>query len=335
MKHIAAIVCNNGLGHLKRVLSVIERITILREKKYHFSVFFNQDKIIYFQNIIDKLLKDKKIESFDVKGNGEEYEKEFIGKYRDDLINADFIWSDNYIFPLKFRPDTLLTGSFLWLDMESEQERINDFVSLLKQSKPIMIGIDYFATENVLKYTDFLGVGIYEYYEFELLKNRNNLLISFGRSPAAQEMYINNKNFICEYIRNNKAGFKYFIEPEYFDDLKELPGVFKAGFSEDMYRNTGIAVIRPGIGTVCSVLSKSGHIISIYEKNNFEMENNATTLRKMKVGETAITIEDAFEKAGLFFNNREAVSRHSDNVKKLKFGGLKETALKIIEVFEK
>jgi len=335
LKHVAVIVCNNGLGHLQRVLAVIEIIIFLRENDYHFRIFFNLNKTIYFKDKINKLLGGKIIQLFNVKGEGEEYEKEFLRKYHNHLIDADFIWSDNYIFAVKFRPDTLLTGSFLWLDIESKKERINDSINLLKQNKPIMIGIDYFATENILKYTNFFGVGIYEYYEFELLTNQNDILISFGKSSGAHKIYINNRNFIRDFISKNKSELKFFIEPDYFDDLKELPGVFKADFSEDMYKKIGIAIIRPGIGTVCGALSKSGHIISIYEKNNFEMENNATALIKLNVGEKGITIKNAFEKAEIFLSNMEKRTSHYENIRKLKFSGLMDTALKIIEVFKK
>ena len=123
-----------------------------------------------------------------------------------------------------------------------------------------------------------------------------------------------------------------YVEPEYFKRLQVKKNVKKAAFTEKMFSSIRAASIRPGLGTVCDVLSKGGRIFSFCEQDNFEAAHNAQVLKKLKVGEDPRTISQAIRGAVGYLYDEKKRQQHYSQIKKLDFKGLEDTVsqMKII-----
>ena len=82
------------------------------------------------------------------------------------VLKSDCIISDNLVGLLSLRPDTILSGSFLWFDIFEKAfpnvDPINDFVSyskeLLQKFQPSMLCVKDIAMPAVMKYTKAVGL---------------------------------------------------------------------------------------------------------------------------------------------------------------------------------
>ena len=137
MKKVAAVVCNSGLGHLKRVLYVLKLFQATYPGYLQADIYVDNDKLKHFAGLIDGWKKQKfPIRFFDVKADLLEYENEFFTKHQRAFHEADFIWSDNLLFPLKYRNDVFLTGSFLWSEVYSKSSVLKAEEELFMKKKP-------------------------------------------------------------------------------------------------------------------------------------------------------------------------------------------------------
>ena len=334
MKKIAAIVCNNGLGHLKRVLSVLERA----KKEPHFThrvdLFVNLHKLKSLSHIVDTLQSETAgIEYHDVQSEDLEYEEEFLAKYKNKLQEADFIWSDNLTFPLKFRKEVFLTGSFLWLDVLPETQESKKEKEILSKNKPIMISNKYFATPGVKNFTILKGVGMYEYWPVNFVKPaEKKLLISCGKSRSGNAYFQNSLNQTKNVLQELPLDIEAYIEPSFFHHFKDYKNVFKADFSEHMFSDITAAIIRPGVGTICDVLSKGGRIFTVCDNDNFEIDHNAGILKNLQVGERAEDILDALNRSLGYLENPKMQESHRDHLQRLEFNGIDLTAREIVKI---
>lgn len=334
IKKIAVIVCNNGLGHLKRTLNILKRLDHESQFYHRFDLFVDLHKLKSFQHLTETLKSQKiRIGYHDIQSEDLEYEKEFLRKYKKQLHEADFIWSDNLIFPLKYRKEVFLTGTFFWLDvfpdtLESQKEK-----EILSSCKPVMIANKYFATSGVRNFTNFKGVGMYEYYPVNFSKDGSKkLLISCGRSRSGNIYFQHYLDQIQDVLQKLPEDITIYIEPSFFHYFKNCKNVHKADFSERMFSEITAAVIRPGIGTICDVLSKGGRIFAFYEDDNFEIDHNAEILEQLHVGERAEDISDVLNKSFDYLENPNAQESHCDHVKILDFNGIDLTAREIVKI---
>jgi hypothetical protein len=331
LKNLSIIVCNNGLGHLTRVLYIVNNI-IKKIDKLKINIFVDSFKLDSF-NVLLINIKNR-IELYDIKAGVINYEEEFFSKYYDKIIQADYIVSDNLLFILKYRSDSLITGSFLWLDEINDNNFKDKEKELLIKFRPVMIGSEYFATKTVKEMTNFIGVGIYNYYNIDLSKKPLNILISFGKNNNNEKYFeneiINNVNGINELSEN----VKIFIDNKYYKYFENNDNIYSADFTEDMYSRLSAAIIRPGLGTVCSALSKGTRLFAFSEKGNNEMDNNKKVIKHLDIGEECINLEDAINKLKKYCFNDNLIKKNLNNIKKLKFNGVDETADYIIKVIK-
>lgn len=334
MKKVAVIVCNNGLGHIKRVLWLLRLFYKKFPSKIQADIFVNSEKLKYFPSIANYFNKNKyRISFFRVNANGLNYEEEFLSKYKSYIKSADYIWSDNLIFPLKHRKEVFLTGSFLWLDVIDDVNVAKREEEILIENQPIMIANKYFATPNVKNLTKFVGVGMYEYFPFYIPENFfHKILLSCGKSPSANIFFKKYLPVLKKEVKKIPSHIEIFIEEDYYQHFCFAKNVKKANFSEEMFSCISAAAIRPGVGTVCDVLLKGGRIFSFFEDNNFEINHNAEVLEKLKVGEKCHDVKIALNKSVKYLFDKKLQEKHFAYLKKLDFHGLDETVTKIKEI---
>jgi len=334
MKKIATIVCNNGLGHLKRVLSVLKRLHKESQLSHKIDLHVNLKKLKSLPHITETLPRETiGIEYHDVQSEGLEYEEEFLVKYKKKLQEADFIWSDNLVFPLKFRKEVFLTGSFLWLDVRPETAESKKEKEILSKNKPLMIANKYFATPGVRNFTALKGVGMYEYWPINFAKgDEKKILISCGKSESGYNYFQNSLDKIKSALHELPSDVEAYIEPSFFHHFKDYKNVFKADFSEHMFSKICTAVIRPGVGTICDVLSKGGRIFAVCNDDNYEINHNAGILERLQVGERAKSISDALNRSLVYLENPKMQQSHHAHLQRLDFDGIDLTAREIVKI---
>jgi hypothetical protein len=96
-----------------------------------------------------------------------------------------------------------------------------------------------------------------------------------------------------------------------------------------MFGYVKAAVIRPGMGTVCDVLSKGSRVFAFMEGGNFEIEHNATVLEQLGIGHICGSIADGVDAAMDFLRDTNARDKHLTNIDNLDFNGVEDLTGKI------
>ena len=155
--NITVLVCNNGLGHIKRVLTVANEI-LKKDINFYFKIFVDIRKLKYVKEVISFKSNDK-IKFVNFTHNVIEYETHFISEFRSEIVNSDFVWSDNLSFPVELNQRFVLTGSFLWSEILDGSYKLTE-IARLKERRPTMIGSSLFSAAIVKKLTKYHGVGL-------------------------------------------------------------------------------------------------------------------------------------------------------------------------------
>lgn len=334
MKKLIVIVCNNGLGHTKRVLYLLKLLFSGSIRKWQVNVFLDKRNVRYFPELSFFLEKEKgRINLIHADYGHFEYENMFLNKYRSYLENCDYIWSDNLTFPLKYRKEVFLTGSFLWSDVATARNFVRKEEEALLKSRPIAIGSKYFCTPRLKKLTSFTGVGIYNYLRFGISgKNRYSLLLACGRSKPGKSLFKKNVVYFKDKISRLPLRYRFYLESDYYHLFSDFKNAVKAKFDNKMFCRISAAVIRPGIGSVCDVLIKGGRVFSFYENGNPEMIHNSRVLASLGVGECGRTPLKALTLALRYLDDEKQQRKHILRISCLNFNGLNETADKIQEL---
>ena len=327
---ITIIVCNNGIGHLKRVLSIIKKIIKL-DNRINFKIYTDKNNLVHFEKSIQEL-EDFFLQVIHFTSEVENYEKRFLKSFEYELLNADNVWSDNLSFPIKYNANCILTGSFLWADQLSNKYRVSELKSLDKYF-PKMIGAKYFSTDTVRKSTDFHGVGLYNYMpRNRSYKNSKSLLISCGNSQAGVIYFKKILDDIIKAVPKVNDGSYIYLEPCLYDLLKNKNYFKKATYCSKMYNDVGVAVIRPGLGTICDLWSMGIKIFPVYEPDNHEMQHNSNVISKLQGDKIcSLSIQDAILSAISYNKNKYLKKECKIRLDQLEFNGIEKTAEIILD----
>jgi hypothetical protein len=334
VKTLAVAVCNNGLGHIKRVLHVAKLLRGSSLRDLRIEVFVDVGKLRHFPALVASLSEGPGPVGFhDVKSEGAAYECELRSQYGNYLRESDYVWSDNLVFPLSSRPDTFLTGSFLWLEVRPDEDESRREEETLRRVRPIMIANKYFSTPAVRNLTDCRGVGMYEYSPLRIPEDPPpGLLVSCGRSRTARALFEAGLARLNEAVEKIPAGVDVFLEPEFADRFPRRANIVPADFSERMFSRVSAAAVRPGMGTISDVLPRGGRIFAFHEDANFEVGHNAAVLEDLRIGEDCRTADTAVARAAQYLAEPARRSEHVGALRRLDFDGLRRTSQEIQEI---
>lgn len=265
-KSLAFYVCTNGLGHYKRVKEIAENLT----GKYNVFIYclkHQADKIGHAKNCTyiyytgDNIRWDKALE-----GSYEEVEKiyfDWIMKYGPSVNYYDVVVSDNIVGLLNFRPDIILSGSFLWKDVFESKFGTNGISShdevLLQAYKPLLLTNRYVETQSVKQYNNKkqFGFGCIE---------RENIISAIDKTILLEPSLT--------------YGGKY---REYLDKISSQ---FKFDFSNNLsYINNVRIVARPGVGTITHCVEYNIPLIALYSNDDSkEILELADTVENLGIG---------------------------------------------------
>jgi hypothetical protein len=323
MPKIALIACANGLGHIRRMLSLS---LSLRYYGARVVMFAPKSVVMYMSEVYSICPPD--IVDFESRSRIGDWFIPMQKCWSDDLPaldSFDEIVCDNLIEVLDVNEDAWLSGSFFWhLSLPGfptdKSLRANN---ILERVRPRMISSSLFAAPYLEEKTRLTRVGLYKIGE--ILPNLGqDILLACGRGGRVGvevQKFLNSDSF-----QRFGGNFNVWIEPEYYQS--SMPSWVKpASFTPAMYAHIAAAVIRPGVGTVTDALVNGARLFLFYESENFEMEFNAACLKKFDVGEIFGSIQSAWRSAVQYIDH-EPIQRVKSA--KLSFNGSDESARLIL-----
>lgn len=255
MKTIGFFVSSNGLGHLERVQRVVN---FLNSDEFEITIYCTKWQYDFLSKSHPNLscnyifVESNNLKWSDItktnKFDFNEY-KSYIEKYKDEINKFDLFISDNLVYFLELRSDTILLSSFFWFDVFEDYFGKNDLTDyekkLVNDYNPKIITNKFLEIGSVKNYKNKIQ------YAWGLPKNKKNNL------P---------KKFVLKKL--------VFIEPSlnYLDYKKEM-NLIKSQTHLDVSNDindisNSLFLIRPGGGLTTYCVSNNIPFISIVSKND-------------------------------------------------------------------
>ena len=288
---IGIYICSNGYGHFHRMLQVCTHLPYheidIHCERYQYNRFKpTQDNLNFIFYKESNIRWDRKrVGSIDTSG---------IDKY-------DRVITDNLVEVLKYRPDALLSGSFLWSDIWREKYGNNDFSD--EQDK-----IFHDVKPRVVCNGDVVFG--------QLKKYINKVDIGWGCKDNSTEDF-NLNRIVCitpslNYTENYTEKFLE-IRNEYQDDVD---------FSFNInHTDNSMFIIRPGLGMITTCVSHRIPIVALWdEDDSIEIQHLAHKVEELGIG-ISLNVNDDFILSSDVTKYRESFKKLNLNGY-LKFAGL-------------
>ena len=261
---IGIYVCSNGYGHFHRMLQVCAHLPFheidIHCERYQYNRFKpTQDNINFiFYNKSNIRWDRKRVGSIDTSG---------IDKY-------DKVITDNLVEVLKYRPDALLSGSFLWSDIWREQYGNNDFSD--KQDE-----IFHDVKPRVVCNGDVVFG--------QLKKYQNKVDIGWGcKDNSTEDFNLNRIVCITPSLNYTEKYTEKFLEirSEFQNDVD---------FSFNInHTDNSMFVIRPGLGMITTCVSHRIPIVALWdEEDSIEIQHLAHKVEELGIG-ISLNVKDDF-----------------------------------------
>ena len=288
---IGIYICSNGYGHFHRMLQVCTHLPFheidIHCERYQYNRFKpTQDNLNFIFYKESNIRWDRKrVGSIDTSG---------IDKY-------DRVITDNLVEVLKYRPDALLSGSFLWSDIWREKYGNNDFSD--EQDK-----IFHDVKPRVVCNGDVVFG--------QLKKYINKVDIGWGcKDNSTEDFNLNRIVCITPSLNYTEKYTEKFLEirNEYQDDVD---------FSFNInHTDNSMFVIRPGLGMITTCVSHRIPIVALWdEDDSIEIQHLAHKVEELGIG-ISLNVNDDFILPSDVTKYRESFKKLNLNGY-LKFAGL-------------
>lgn len=353
-KTISFVVCGNGYGHFKRVLSVIQEFIQVSsgnviinlfargslKKHYHNNI---EATFTGFKNYTLNLWDTELMEDEFLLMNSSVYHYDSYERWGEALKNniylqqSDLIVSDNHVLPVMYYPDkTVLMGSFLWYDIlnygddQSHVKKIVDLEkSIVEKYKPEILCVEYMAMPELLRSATpvFMPWFCNEVARFtdNDAQIDGNVLVTAGGTEANDNLFIELVKILetLPYVKKIWLDSKLFLKTEDFGFRKTNNFTFK---KEDFLQLDAV-FCRPGIGSLTDSVAYTIPVFAIGEVNNKEMMFNCDQVVKHGIG-IGFKVSSAHEVGAQLteYLNQEHLKVFRNNIKQLKKGGASAAA---------
>ena len=288
---IGIYICSNGYGHFHRMLQVCTHLPFheidIHCERYQYNRFKpTQDNLNFIFYKESNIRWDRKrVGSIDTSG---------IDKY-------DRVITDNLVEVLKYRPDALLSGSFLWSDIWREKYGNNDFSD--EQDK-----IFHDVKPRVVCNGDVVFG--------QLKKYINKVDIGWGcKDNSTEDFNLNRIVCITPSLNYTEKYTEKFLEirNEYQDDVD---------FSFNInHTDNSMFIIRPGLGMITTCVSHRIPIVALWdEDDSIEIQHLAHKVDEIGIG-ISLNVNDDFILPSDVTKYRESFKKLNLNGY-LKFAGL-------------
>ena len=338
-KSIAVLACSNGLGHTRRVMA-ISAFILKNDYNVNIDLYVSNHSLVVLSGWSEfEYLKSHKNCSFIhfiyPNCQSEKFEqlkdKDWDITNLPELKNYDLVWSDNILQVLEKRADAIMSGSFFWHEVLSNEAncdiKIKSFVKqqlyLLAKHQPFIAGNEYFATPDVKKNINFFPVGLYR-YNISFTKNtKRSILFSCGL--GGEELDIA-KLALKKIISKNLIPFDYL-----YVERRMLPSSYPkwikvADFSDSMFNDCVAACIRPGLGTISDALINNIRLFAFSNPNSFEMNYNGSIIKELGVGDYCYDPYKSYTDALKFVQSDELINLQEFKTIHLRTDGIFATA---------
>ena len=261
---IGIYICSNGYGHFHRMLQVCTHLPFheidIHCERYQYNRFKpTQDNLNFIFYKESNIRWDRKrVGSIDTSG---------IDKYVR-------VITDNLVEVLKYRPDALLSGSFLWSDIWREKYGNNDFSD--EQDK-----IFHDVKPRVVCNGDVVFG--------QLKKYINKVDIGWGcKDNSTEDFNLNRIVCITPSLNYTEKYTEKFLEirNEYQDDVD---------FSFNInHTDNSMFIIRPGLGMITTCVSHRIPIVALWdEDDSIEIQHLAHKVEELGIG-ISLNVNDDF-----------------------------------------
>ncbi len=288
---IGIYVCSNGYGHFHRMLQVCAHLPFheidIHCEKYQYNRFKpTQDNINFIFYDESNIRWDRKRVGTIEVGDIDKYDK---------------VITDNLVEVLKYRPDALLSGSFLWSDIWREKYGNNDFSD--EQDK-----IFHDVKPQVVCNGDVVFG--------QLKKYQNKVDIGWGCKDNSTEDF-NLSRIVCITPSLNYTE-------KYTEKFLEIRSEFQndVDFSFNInHTDNSMFVIRPGLGMITTCVSHRIPIVALWdEDDSIEIQHLAHKVEELGIG-ISLNVHDDFILPPDVIKYRESFKKLNLNGY-LKFAGL-------------
>jgi len=281
----AIIVCDHGLGHVRRCALMAVKMERFGHKVVLFAPGASLKRI---QRVIP-CTEGLDVHHFETKTTPERIRQglgeavEWVNRLPN-LGRFQSVICDNFPEILARRPDATLSAQFFWHDVieDGVQEYADYCEHLLIQYKPKIIGCEKFAMEAVRRQPGFKGVELYHNPDLVSAaksitpETQRSLLVTGGSTPTVRDRLLQN---IAKLLESGPGCYeRVYVDSEL---IPEAPPswMVAADFSAEMYCRIRAAICRPGLGVITDLLTVGASIYPLHESGNREMSHNACILR--------------------------------------------------------
>lgn len=290
--HLAAVIAANGLGHMRRTTGVLARmvergaalrVTLVAEEwqreaagEWAGGVILERRGVEWVHGVTGPGVRWSTDPSLYSDGRLIGWEEQL--KSVTALGSADVVVSDNLVGVLTVRPDAVLMGSFLWSDVLEaaypSDPHVVAFVdherSLLTAQRPEMVCVGDVVMPGVLERTQAVKVGWMCPPAQEVADDVSGVAILGGRTGAADGLL---------------AGYAELLEHAGFGVVSDVErGSAEITDGPSRWDDVGVAVCRPGIGSLTDCIARGIPIVCVHERGNIELAHNAARVAELGFG---------------------------------------------------
>ena len=327
---IALIACANGLGHVRRMLSLS---LALRNREASPVLIAPSGAVqrlamifgVHPPEVIDFVSRTTRTDWLAPEANC----------WTDDLPDLesfDEVVSDNLVEILALRPHAWLSGSFFWhLALQNfPPHKAALAEELLARHRPRMLATGLFAAPYLAPKTRLHTVGLYALTHADRANEDRDLLISCGKGGESKSATMALLQQLASCAR--PGPFTVWVEPELY--CKDMPAwIQPASFTPAMYGRLAAAVIRPGVGTATDALLAGVRLFMFHESDNLEMIHNARQIAEAGLGEIFVNSEDAWLAGVDFAKYRHSQDSHTASLHALDCDGAEQAAQILLKRF--
>jgi len=323
---VALVVCGNGYGHTRRMVSVA---SALAKERVAVTMFARAEATKRFAQRPGCSVDAVEVVDFDTATSAKALRSNDVKATRwderlPDIDGFSIVVSDNLPEILARREDAILCGNFFWHKSVTDahpnyRERAHD---LIRRFRPEMLASGLFAPDYLQKATRLHEVGLWRCGMWPS-QRKTDILISCGLGGEAGDQ-------TAALIRQVAAGARpayrrVHVEPSMLP-VNPPEWMVPASFHPDMFARLLAAVCRPGLGTVTDCMQFSGaRVFAFYEGNNQEMLNGAARIKFWEIGADCLTAEQAYAAAIQFVGSPAQRAAQKAAVARLPIDGVEKT----------
>ena len=311
LKKIIYFACDNGLGHIKRSVTISNKLG-----KYYKIILHTDLKKLKKFKLVNKI--NKKKFNFNTKINS--IDNNFLKKIKKlNIKKNDLIISDNYPDFCLLETSLIIYANFFWHEIFKINNKKTKHIlnQLIKKKIPIFGNyIFQFIKKKELKLKKIGFIGKFE----GNLKKYRNILVSLGTAEINAQIKKKIIFQISEELKKNK-DIHYYFDEMYFQKFKKFKNVFCADYTKKMYKKISICIGKPGMGTINDCFRYGIILISLDLPFNQEFKVNSRIITQKKLGISVKSFRSALIKAKKILNNKKFFYKYFKIFKNLRWNG--------------